>query len=693
MTRYLYAFATLATLAFVSPTDAFAFGGFRSNVPNGFDNSCSTCHITNSGGDGCPGEATNSKCFNPFGAAFNGNSRRWDARLAGEDADGDGWSNGQELGDPFGRWVQGNQSPPSPVVTKPGDASDTPNQNACSNFTNFSYNDCDPNATCSDADPADGAFTCTCQAGLAGSGHTLIDTTRSPFSVPYDLNASSVPGCASPCNDQNVCRQDLGNACSVGFAGVSCACISGFFDDGTTCADVDECADPTTCGEDQGLGTCSNDVGDYDCSCSIGYQPSGAGLTLTCVDTNECDLGACGPNVDQCTNSGGGYACTCDPGYEPTGMAVDLSLTCTDIDECAEADACGKDLDTSNLCANTPGGYDCSCTNGYTDDGTTCVDVDECQNDPCGANAMSCTNTDGAYTCLCAPGFGFDGTTCVIENACTLGSDNCSDDATCSPLGFPPGFDCTCNDGFMGDGVTCTDVDECAGDNACGNELGDNTCTNTPGGYTCDCTDGFTFEGEGATLTCVDIDECLNDPCGENSTACNNIDGGFICECADGYAAARDAACADVDECADPTTCGADANAGTCANTPGGYDCSCASGYTDDGSTCVDTDECADGSDDCADGESCVNQPGGFVCEPGDTPDAGGGGDGSDAGGEDAGGGDADAGSADTGAGGPSPGEEDTPEDCACRAVDAPSPSPAGLLIVLLALVGWRRRD
>jgi MYXO-CTERM domain-containing protein len=675
MTRHLHALAALAALAVFTPTDAQARSNFPARIPNGSVNSCSNCHVNPNGG----GTRT------AFGDAFRSNGRVWNAALAGGDPDMDGWSNGQELGDPFGRWVQGNQDPPAPAVTRPGDGTSFPNQNACSNFTNFSYNDCDAQATCSDTDPADGAFTCTCAPGLLGSGHTFIDTATSPFSVPYDLNASSVSGCVSPCDDQNVCRQDLGNTCTPDQSGgVTCTCTDGFFDDGTTCADVDECTDPTTCNEDQGFGTCSNDVGDYDCACDIGFQPAGSGLTLTCVDTNECDLGACGANVDQCSNTDGGYDCTCDAGYEPTGMAVDLSLTCTDVDECAAADACGKDLDPSNLCANTAGGYDCSCAAGYADDGTTCVDVDECLGDPCGANATGCTNTTGAYTCACAAGFDFDGTTCVVENPCTVGTDTCSDDAICSPAANAAGFECACKPGFTGDGTTCDDVDECAQDNACGSELGDNTCTNNAGGYTCACTDGFTFEGAGPTLTCVDIDECQDDPCGENSTACNNADGGFFCECADGYAAARDAACADVDECADPTTCGADTGAGTCSNTPGSYDCTCAAGYTDDGSTCVDTDECADGADDCADGETCVNQPGGFTCEPGDAPDAGG-----DA---DAGVVDSDAGSIDTD-GGPAPGEEDTPEDCACRAVGAPSPSPAGLLVALLALVGWRRRD
>ena len=36
---------------------------------------------------------------------------------------------------------------------------------------------------------------------------------------------------------------------------------------------------------------------------------------------------------------------------------------------------------------------------------------------------------------------------------CSLGTDNCSDDATCSDTARS--FECSCNDGYSGDGVTC----------------------------------------------------------------------------------------------------------------------------------------------------------------------------------------------------------------------------------------------
>jgi len=46
----------------------------------------------------------------------------------------------------------------------------------------------------------------------------------------------------------------------------------------------------------------------------------------------------------------------------------------------------------------------------------------------------------------------------------------------------------------------------------------------------CFCQQGFLAQGAG----CVDIDECLGQPCGAYA-ACTNTPGGFHCECEGGY--------------------------------------------------------------------------------------------------------------------------------------------------------------
>lgn len=86
---------------------------FMAEVPNSGGERCNTCHIS---GGGSP--------RNDFGADFWRLGRDWSA-LSQEDSDGDGFSNGVELGDPEGRWQRGEE-PPGPFVSHPGDADDVP---------------------------------------------------------------------------------------------------------------------------------------------------------------------------------------------------------------------------------------------------------------------------------------------------------------------------------------------------------------------------------------------------------------------------------------------------------------------------------------------------------------------------------------------------------------------------------------
>ena len=48
-------------------------------------------------------------------------------------------------------------------------------------------------------------------------------------------------------------------------------------------------------------------------------------------------------------------------------------------------------------------------------------------------------------------------------------------------------FDCECNEGFEGDGESCLDIDECA-DSPCGQN---SVCTNLAGSFECACDSGF----------------------------------------------------------------------------------------------------------------------------------------------------------------------------------------------------------
>lgn len=92
-------------------------------IPNGDVRSCATCHV-----------GSNFAERNAFGSAVEqtlrgvgvpaGRDVDWGA-VAGLDSDGDGVSNGAELGDPDGVWRPGAEQPDG-EITHPGDPSSVP---------------------------------------------------------------------------------------------------------------------------------------------------------------------------------------------------------------------------------------------------------------------------------------------------------------------------------------------------------------------------------------------------------------------------------------------------------------------------------------------------------------------------------------------------------------------------------------
>ena len=101
-------------------------------IPNGGSYTCDSCH-----GKVSLLEAD----LTPFGVDVNntlsGDNVVWSA-LWNLDSDGDGFSNGLELGDPGGTWRRGDPNPNQPVAN-PG----VPNQGICGNLSAEPDEDCD----------------------------------------------------------------------------------------------------------------------------------------------------------------------------------------------------------------------------------------------------------------------------------------------------------------------------------------------------------------------------------------------------------------------------------------------------------------------------------------------------------------------------------------------------------------------
>ena len=103
--------------------EATARGKRVSQIPNGSAFSCNACHTA---GGGSPRNAFGLELETNFlTAAGAAGDVIWGPELAALDSDGDGVSNGAELGDPDGTWVAGDDNPEGEAF-HPGDPESTP---------------------------------------------------------------------------------------------------------------------------------------------------------------------------------------------------------------------------------------------------------------------------------------------------------------------------------------------------------------------------------------------------------------------------------------------------------------------------------------------------------------------------------------------------------------------------------------
>lgn len=158
--------------------------------------SCATCHVNERGGGP----------RNVFGSAWERSNRQWSA-IFDLDWDGDGFTNGEELGDPAGQWQRGDRLPSGPT-TRPWDPTDFPTRATCGDGI------VEPGETCDDGNTRDGdgcSATCTVEAGWTCG----VD---SPSFCERDRDGDGIPDDVDNCPDTPNPSQADSNGNGVGDA-------------------------------------------------------------------------------------------------------------------------------------------------------------------------------------------------------------------------------------------------------------------------------------------------------------------------------------------------------------------------------------------------------------------------------------------------------------------------------------------
>ncbi|XP_066275060.1 fibropellin-1-like [Branchiostoma lanceolatum] len=285
-----------------------------------------------------------------------------------------------------------------------------------------------------------------------------------------------------------------------------------------------------------------------------------------------------------CTDDNGNYTCTCENGWEGTDCDQD-------IDDCASSPC------VHGTCKDGFMNYTCSCENGW--EGTNCdQDIDECASSPCWLGGTCLDHVDG-FSCVCPEdatgkncetalfaGECYEFSTVAVTHreateACSTNDGrlvDLKDDklqrfladkiaatsnvsnwlamrSTPLPIYYSDGSSSTgslqwsegepsspldlcvlldSSDNYRAKTVFCTEqhnyvceaiVKPCE-PNVCQN--GGN-CTSCFDGSFCDCPDGF--DG----LTCeINIDECASSPC-QNHGSCQDGINSYSCRCINGF--------------------------------------------------------------------------------------------------------------------------------------------------------------
>jgi len=148
-------------LATVAPVAAQARSFRVSDLPNGAERNCANCHLDAQGNPRNDFGTDAQSSLEP-GVAVGNAHVVW-SELCPLDSDDDGWTNGEELGDPECLWIRGDADPVADIVYNPGSATSHPPP-VCGNGRLEEGEDCEggdvAGATCADVGAGEGALAC-----------------------------------------------------------------------------------------------------------------------------------------------------------------------------------------------------------------------------------------------------------------------------------------------------------------------------------------------------------------------------------------------------------------------------------------------------------------------------------------------------------------------------------------------------
>jgi len=348
------------------------------------------------------------------------------------------------------------------------------------------------------------------------------------------------------------------------------------------------------------------------------------------IAVNPCTRGN-GGCQHKCRNNGGTAVCSCNNGYKLVGKA------CVDKNECTDGSH-----KCAHKCINTAGSYKCQCRRGFAlgKDGKSCNDIDECKTGAAKCS-QTCTNKAGSFKCQCRKGYklGKDGRTCIDINECKAKKGGCAQ--LC--INTVGSFRCRCRRGFKlgADSKSCVAIDPCKTNNGgCAH-----ICSNKNGIAVCSCKRGFQMKALVKSCKPQKVPYTVNakfdcwSGCGKKGGVCTKVcgKGGYCCRknfkgcpremtaiastlhhtCMKYRTDTKPCAqlgpktCVDKNECRD----GSHKCAQKCVNTIGSFKCQCRRGFTlgKDGKSCNDIDECKTGAAKCS--QTCTNTAGSFKCQ------------------------------------------------------------------------------